>query len=168
MVNTCLIFNKLPVFHFILQSEKYETDFYLLWMLPYIWYCQIFFTFALKVCVYVWLSHYEPFILQIHWYIMYAKTCMCSEYIILLRNQFYWDTLYNQFSLYSWMSLDKCMSPWKHCCQDIRHFHHSRSFLIPLCSLSSHPHPQGHGPPCFFWKCYILKKFLILAFMFFV
>lgn len=129
MVNIGLIFNKLPDCFSIYTSLIRVWDFYLLSILPYIWYCQSFSVLLLKgVCMVISL---KLFLLQMYWHIMYGKTCMCAKYIILLRNQLYWGTLYNQmnpFSVYSWTSFDKCMIPWNHYCRDIRHFHHPQKF----------------------------------------
>lgn len=143
MVNIGLIFNKLPDCFSIYTSLIRVWDFYLLSILPYIWYCQSFSVLLLKgVCMVISL---KLFLLQIYWHIMYGKICMCAKYIILLRNQLYYIIKWTHFQC----TVERVLiNVWSHETTTVEISDISitpRSFPILLSLVSSHPVPQGQG-----------------------
>lgn len=167
MVNIHLIFNKLPECFSIYISISRVWNFYLLWMFPYILYCQSFSVLWLKcMCV---LCHYNvSFYKFIGIYFAYSKPA-CVHSIL-----YFWEINFIETHCIIKRIHFQCKVEWiliniqshettvKIADTSIT----TRNFLIILCSLSSHP--EGQGLPFFFWKWYgILESFyFILSFLF--
>lgn len=166
MVNIRLIFNKLPECFSIYISTSRVWNFYLLWMFPYIWYCQSFPVLWLKcMCV---LCHYNVLFYKfIGIYFAYAKPA-CVHSVL-----YFWEIFIETHYIIKCIHF-QCTVEWV--LINIRSYETTveisdtaittRSFLIILCSLSSHP--EGQGLPFFFWKWYGIFGMFLFYFVFFV